>query len=141
MVNVDASVFIQIVNFIFLVWALNVVLYRPIRGILQQRKAKVGGLEQAIQGSQAGAVEKEAALAAGIKAARAQGLEEKKSLLQAAGAEEKRILAQINTKAQAEMAALRAKIAHDTDGVRQTLQRDLDGFAKAIGQKILGREV
>jgi F-type H+-transporting ATPase subunit b len=141
MVSVNASVFIQIVNFIFLIWALNTVLFKPIRSMLRQRSDKVSGLSQTITSLQSDAAEKEAAFASGIKEARGKGLEEKKTLLQAAAEEEKRIIAQINAKAQADLAALRQRIVTDTDGVRQSLQRELDGFARAIGHKILGREV
>ena len=46
MIKVDASVFIQIINFLFLIWVMNKVVYKPIREVLKQRKAKVSGLEQ-----------------------------------------------------------------------------------------------
>ena len=48
MVSIDGSLIIQIVNFIFLIWILNVVLYKPIRKVLIQRKEKIAGLEQKI---------------------------------------------------------------------------------------------
>ncbi len=37
----DSSVFIQIINFIILVFLLNIFLYRPIRNIIIQRKEKI----------------------------------------------------------------------------------------------------
>ena len=46
MVNVDVSLLIQIINFIVLIWVLNLVLYKPIRNILIQRKEKVANLEK-----------------------------------------------------------------------------------------------
>jgi len=48
MIKVDMSFIIQIINFLFLIWALNVVLYRPIRGILARRYEKVSGLERRV---------------------------------------------------------------------------------------------
>ena len=49
MVSIDESVFFQIANFLLLIWVLNIVLYRPIRNILIQRRDKVNGLEEGIQ--------------------------------------------------------------------------------------------
>ena len=102
MVNVDVSLFIQIVNFIVLIWVLNLVLYKPIRKILIQRKEKVLALQQGAETSLEEARAREAAFDQGIKAARARGLKEKDSFLQEAGEEEKRIVGEINAKAQAE---------------------------------------
>ena len=36
----DASVIIQIINFLFLIWVLNLIIFKPIRNILIQRKEK-----------------------------------------------------------------------------------------------------
>ena len=66
-VTPDGSIVIQIVNFLFTIWVLNLLLYRPIRKILTQRKEKVGGLELAIETSNNCVREKDDAFAAGIK--------------------------------------------------------------------------
>ncbi len=139
MVSVDASVFIQIVNFIFLVFVLNIVLYKPIRKVLIQRKEKITGLEQGIDGADRDAKEKDDAFMSGVKDARANGLKEKEILLQEASGEEKKILEKINKKAQADLAEVREKIAKDAEGVGKSLHQELDVFANEIGQKILGR--
>jgi len=137
----DGSVLIQIINFVFLIWVLNVLLYRPIRKILAQRKEKIGGLELSIETSDKDAQEKDQAFAAGIKEARARGLKEKETLLQQAADEEKSLIAEINSKAQAELAEVRAKIKSDAEVVRESLQKEVDNFADQICQKILGRTV
>lgn len=141
MVNVDVSVFIQIINFLVLIWVLNLVLYKPIRKILIQRKEKVTALEKGAETTLQEAKAREAAFDQGIKAARAKGLKEKDSFMQEAGEEEKRIVGEINAKAQSDLAAVREQIARDAAAVRAALQKEVDGFAKAIGQKILGRAI
>ena len=141
MVNVDLSVVIQIVNFIFLIFALNIVLFKPIRNILIQRKQKVDGLEQGVEALNSDAKEKDDAFIAGIKAARAKGLKEKEILLQEASEEEKKIVDKITKKAQAELTEIREKIAVEAEDVRKTLFEQVDDYATTIGQKILGRAV
>ncbi|MEA3279761.1 MAG: ATPase [Thermodesulfobacteriota bacterium] len=139
MVSVDASVFIQIVNFIFLIFALNIILYKPIRKVLIQRKEKVTGLEQGIDAADKDAKEKDDAFMSGVKDARAKGLKGKEILLQEASEEEKKVIEKINKKAQADLAEVREKIAKDAESVGKSLHQELDVFANEIGQKILGR--
>jgi F-type H+-transporting ATPase subunit b len=139
MIKVDVSVFMQIVNFLFLIWALNLVLYKPIRKVLLERKEKVEGLEKGIENLNKNAQEKEEAFAAGIKDARSKGQIEKELLLSAAQNEEKQLLEKINKKAQDDLAQMRDKIAKEAENVRTSLQNEVDVFANAIGQKILGR--
>ncbi len=137
----DASVIIQIVNFVFLIWALNVILYKPIRGILVRRKEKIDNLEETIERLHGDAEKKENDWITGIRDARAKGLEEKTSLIHAAENEEKQIIEKINQKASEELANIRSRIAKDIEEVRTSLQKDVDTFVDAIGQKILGRSV
>ncbi len=137
----DGSFLIQMINFLFLIWVLNILLYRPIRKILAQRKEKIDGLELSIETSNKDAQEKDQAFMAGLKEARAKGFKEKEVLMQQATDEENEIIADINTKAQAELAEFRDKIKAEADVARQNLQKEVDNFANQICHKILGRAV
>jgi F-type H+-transporting ATPase subunit b len=139
MVSIDGSLFIQIVNFIFLIFILNIILYKPIRKVLIQRKEKITGLEQRIDMVGKDIKEKDGAFSLGIKEAKAKGLAEKGVLLQQAADEESEVIEKINKKAQADLAEIRTKIAKDVESVSESLRQELDSFANAIGQKILGR--
>ena len=137
----DWTVGIQIINFLVILWILNLILYRPIRNILRQRKEKIDGLEASIETYNEDAQEKDTAFAAGIKEARARGLSEKEALLQAAVEEEKEIIAKVNEKAQAELADIREKISREAKSAKDALQAKVDEFSSDICQKILGRTV
>lgn len=137
----DWSLGIQIVNFLLIIWILNLILYRPIRSILRQRKEKIERLELSITTYNEDAREKDEAFASGIKEARAKGLKAKEALLEAGAEEEKRIIEQVNEKAQAELSAMREKIASEAQTVKVSLQEKVDEFADDICQKILGRAI
>lgn len=137
----DVSVFIQIANFLVLIWVLNLVLYRPIRNVLLQRKEKVNGLEQNIETASRDLQDKEETYAKGIKEARSKGLNEKDKLLQAAEEEEKKFIAQIHEKAQSELNEVKGKITKEAEAAKATLMQEIEGFAKSIGEKILGRAI
>ena len=141
MISVDGSLFIQIVNFLFLIWILNKIVYRPIRDMLAKRKDRVAGMEDGIEGCLKEAQEKDAQFSDGIRAARSKGVTEKEKMIHEGEEEEKAIVRQINEKAQAELAKMREKIAKDAEEVRQSLLQEVDKFANDIGEKILGRAV
>lgn len=139
MVSVDGSIVVQIVNFLLLIWILNMVLYKPIRKILLERKQKMAGLQSDIDGSAQQVKSKEDAYADGVRQARATGQKEKESLMQAAAEEEKVIISKINDSARAELAEVREKISQEMGTVKAALEQEVDAFADAIEQKILGR--
>jgi F-type H+-transporting ATPase subunit b len=141
MISIDGSVLIQIANFVILIWALNLVLYKPIRKMLAERTDKFNELEKTIQTFNTQVEEKIQAWSLGLKEARAKGLSEKEKMIHAAAEEERRLIEKINSKAQADLEEIRNKIAKDALSVREALQQELDALANEIGQKILGRAV
>ena len=141
MIKLDMSLFVQIVNFIFLILVLNSVLYKPIRKILLQRKEKFNKLGQNIDTFDKDAQERDDSYLSGIKAARLKGVQEKETLLQSASSEERAIVDKINATAQKDLETVREKIAKDTEAVKVLLQQEIDVFAEAIKEKILGRAV
>lgn len=139
MVSINESLIIQMVGFLALVWMMNMILYKPVRKILAERKEKIQGLATVIDGADKQVAEKEKTYASGIRQARAKGQKEKELLMEAAMAEEKAIIEKINAAAQAELKAVKSRIAQEMDGVRTALETEVDAFAHAIEQKILGR--
>ncbi len=139
MVSVDGSLVIQIINFLFLLYVLNLVLYKPIRKVLLERKAKVSGLEEGIDKLSTEAVDKDAGYTEGLKGARQEGLKQKEAFVEEASLQEKEIIDQINKKAQANLAEIRSQVAEETEKARVVLEKEVDVFAQAIGEKILGR--
>jgi len=141
MVSIDYTLFIQIINFVVLIWALNLVLYRPIRGIINQRTEKVDGLETGIESFEQDVVDKDQAIKDGLKEARAKGVEQKEALENEAKALEKEKIEEINERSRQDLSKVRGQIAKDMDSARQALEAEVDKFADDISQKILGRAV
>jgi F-type H+-transporting ATPase subunit b len=141
MISVDYSIFVQMANFIALIFILNAILYKPIRKILIERKKKIQGYKEGIEGLQRDASESEETFQAKISEARQQGVQEKEGLKQVGEEEEKRLISEINQKAQAELEAVRAQIAKDAEDARRGLEKEIKVFSAAIAEKILGRAV
>ena len=139
MINIDWTILVQIVGFLILIFALNLVLYKPIRSILRQRKTKMEGLTQSIDTTAEEAQNKNQAFDDGIKNARLKGQKEKEAMMEAAAEEERSMIADINAKAKAELERVKTQITKDAEMVKQELEKDVDSFAATITQKILGR--
>ena len=139
MVDINWTVIPQIINFLILIFALNVVCYKPIRKVLLERKAKVDGLEDNIASATTLSDEKDKAFSQGVREARAKGQKEKEALLNEAGEEEKVIVGKITDKAREDMATVKEQITKETEDVKAALEKEVDAFADAITQKILGR--
>ena len=117
----DQSVVIHIIDFLCLIWILNIILYKPIRQILLKRKEKINGLDQKAKTFLNEAEQKNLAYDAGIKAARAEGLKEKQAFLKSAAEEERKIIEEIN----AEWAPKHGQAwdTSDMEGIRFFLQQ------------------
>jgi F-type H+-transporting ATPase subunit b len=139
MIDINWTVLPQIINFLILIFALNLVCYKPIRKILLERKATVNGLTNNIASASEQSEEKDKAYTQGVREARAKGQKEKDALLQEAGDEEKVIVGKIMDKAREDMAAIKEQISKETAEVKAALEKEVDAFADAITQKILGR--
>ncbi len=135
----DGSTLIQLINFLVLLWILNLVFFKPIRNVLIQRKEKITGLEDGVEKLAKEVVEKDNAFENGLKEARAKGLKEKESFIEEASGEEKEIIEEINKKAQAKLAEIKTQVAGETEKARVELEKDIENYAKGIGEKILGR--
>ena len=139
MVSVNGSLIIQIINFLFLFFVLNLVLFKPVRKILLERKEKVSGLEGGVEQLSKEALDQDRAYKEGLKMARKKGLQQKEIFVEQASKEEKEIIDKINKKAQANLAEIRGKVAKESENARVALEKDVDVFAGAIAEKILGR--
>jgi len=127
------------INFLILLFVLNLVLYKPIRNVLLERKAKIEGMQEGAQKASNDLVAGEDAYKDGLKQARSKGLKEKEAFIEAASQEEKEIIDKINKKAQANLAEIKKQVADETEQARKLLENEVEAYAKAIGEKILGR--
>ncbi|MDD9305143.1 MAG: ATP synthase F0 subunit B [Desulfobacter sp.] len=135
----DISAVYQMINFLVLLFVLNMVLYKPIRNVLLERKAKVENLEGGVEKASADLDSGIDAYKNGLKQARGEGLQKKEAFIEEASVQEKEIIDQINKKAQANFAKIKQQVAEEAEQAQKALEAEVDAYAKAIGEKILGR--
>lgn len=137
----DISLVYQMINFLILLFVLNVLLYKPIRKVLLERKAKIQGLESGVEKATADLVSQEESYKNGLRQARSEGLKEKEAFVEEASKQEREIIDQINQKAQTNLARIKKQVADETEQARKALEKEVEAFAKTIGEKILGRAI
>ncbi len=135
----DISLVYQMINFLVLLYVLNLVLYRPIRKVLLERKAKIEGMHTGAEKAADDLIAGEDAYKNGLKKARAEGLTKKDAFIEEASGEETEIIDRINKKAQANLAEIKKQVADETEQARKSLEGEVEAYAKAIGERILGR--
>jgi F-type H+-transporting ATPase subunit b len=137
----DWTLLLQIVNFIVLIMVLNAVLYKPIRNILIERQKTINQFEKDIDALQEGAAENDQTFQSTISQAKTKGLREKEAMKEAGEEEEKRLINELQEKAQADLETVRAQIAQDAGAAREKLKAQAEAFSVSIAEKILGRSV
>jgi F-type H+-transporting ATPase subunit b len=137
----NTTLFVQIVNFLFLLFVLNIVFYRPIRRILNRRSEEVRGLHESIEDFREKSDQYVKDLEESYKGAMGEGYKEKDKLKMAGTKMEKEILQEAISSAEAKIGKAKDEIDRSMTGVRQSLEDELNSFSKELAEKILGRNV
>ena len=141
MIELDWTLYVQIINALVLVYLLNLVLYRPIRNIIKERQARLdadaAALAQLAEQTQGVAGE----IQENLTAARRQGVSEKEGLRQEGAQAEASLLEKVKQEVDKEWTRVEKKIKEDMDKARKTLKGQAKSFAQVMAAKILGREI
>lgn len=141
MLKIDYSVFIQIANFLILLLLLNIILYRPIRRILKQRKDAMEGLEVRASDLQGRAAKDSKALEENISGARREGYKERESLKAEALETEKKMYQEATAKAGDKLDRARKEAEQKLAEIRQGLVQEVGLFSRELAEKIVGRSL
>jgi len=141
MLKIDYTLFIQIANFLFLLFVLNLILYRPIRSMLRQRRAEMESLEEKINDLEDEAAERAYDLEESVAGARREGSAQKENIRHAGLEAEKGMVRDATAKAGDKIDQARSEIDQKLIAARQALENELAMFSKELAEKILGRSV
>jgi F-type H+-transporting ATPase subunit b len=131
----------QIANFLFLLFTLNIILYRPIRKILGQRGSEVVSFQEMIEDFQSRAEKGAKTLEENMAGARSQGFKEKEGLKRVGIEEEKVMLQQAISSAEEKIGKAKGEIDQDTAQARRSLEEEVGVFSQELAEKILGRSI
>jgi F-type H+-transporting ATPase subunit b len=135
------TLFFQIANFLFLLFVLNILLYRPIRKILGQRRDEMNSFEEMIEDFQGKSTQYAKELEENMVEARSDGYKEKETLKNAGLDEEKGMLREATSKTEAQINKAKEEIQRKALDARQSLEEEVAGFSRELAKKILGRSI
>ncbi|MFP3866921.1 MAG: hypothetical protein ACLFUU_02000 [Desulfobacteraceae bacterium] len=141
MIELNWTLYVQIINFLLLVFLLNQALFRPIRGAIRDRRVRISGYEGDIAALTENQQQVENTIQAEFTAARKSGFE-KREMIKKEGAEaESSLLERVKKETDTEWEQTEKKIKEDMAKARKALEPQAQSFAVELAAKILGRAI
>lgn len=141
MIEINASLLIQLINFLVLLFILNAILYKPILAKMKERRDLVEGdlkkaeeLEQKVKDQEAKHQEE-------LAKARQTAAQEKADLMSDAKSKEADILDKARAEASKIVEDMKSSIDSQAETVRQGLKDQMAPLAGSMAEKVLGRSV
>ena len=140
-IGLDYTVWIQVVNFLFLIFILNILLYKPIMGIIEKRKEQVEGSEREIKDLQLSIEQKEARYEEKLRLAKNDALEQKKEIVKEGADAARDILDKARGQVPKLVEQFEEKIAKEVGEARRVLREQSENIAMEIAEKVVGRSI
>jgi F-type H+-transporting ATPase subunit b len=141
MINLDITLVIQMINFLILLFVLNLILFRPIRNIIKERNQIVDTFNSDIASLTDSAQESMDQFELKIQEARKKGVARVQSMKDEGEEAEVELLAATTQEVQAKIEEARNRVAADIQEARTQLQTQVQAFSVAVTEKILGRSI
>ena len=141
MIDIDWTLFVQIANFLLLVFLLNMVLFRPIRGTLKERQNLISGMQSDISSMTETEQEVRQDIQSELLSARKSGINKRDMIKQEGSAVEAGLMEKAKAEVDDEMERMTNKIKADVAAARDALKPQAESFALDLAAKILGREM
>lgn len=141
MININYTLLIQMVNFLVFLTLMNLVLYRPIRRIVAERKQLIAQQQESIDRAELEARAAQQEFSDKIQEARKLGRQRIQELKAAAYEQEKALLQGATDYAAKQLQDMRSRIQADMAAARDQLKAQVKAFSVELAQKILGRRI
>ena len=139
MVSIDYSLGIQILNFLILIFILNILLYKPLLGILDKRKKQTADSEAEVGKLQGSIDQQMFAYEEKLRFAKAEALAMKKTLIKQGDEEAKALIDATRSEIPGLQEAFRLKTAGEIAAAKNILTDNSRKLSIEIAEKIMGR--
>jgi len=141
MINPDITLIIQMVNFLILLFILNLILFRPIRNIIKERNQIIQNFNSDINSLTDEAQDSMERFEQKVLEAKKEGMSRVHNMKDEGEQAEAELIAATNTEVQAKIEEARQKVASDIQEARTQLQAQVQAFSVAVTEKVLGRSI
>lgn len=139
MIDLDWTFFAQLVNFLIILTVLNLILFRPIRGIIKKRAEVMSEKLGSIEAFAAQAESKLENYKASLTGARVEAQQMRVSLKAEGSEVESAVLAKAGAEAAEKVAAARKEIEGQKQAALKALRGEVAGYAKNVAEKVLSK--
>lgn len=141
MININATLLVQLANFLLLMYLLNRILFRPMLRVLEERRERTEGRRK-----QADQLDSEAQALwddyqKRIHAAKADADRTRSQLIRQGEVERERLLEAATAESDKAVAQVRARLRGEAEEARRALRAQAAQLAESVAQRILGRTV
>ncbi len=141
MISLNATLVVQLINFIVLLVILNALLYKPVLAKLREREARIKADRDKAEDLNRQVEEQDNRHQEELAKARQTAALERTALMDEAKKKEADILAAARSEASKIVESMKASIEKEAEEVRKSLRTEMTPLAKSITEKILGRAV
>lgn len=141
MINIDIVLLFQAVNFLVLLFLLNILLYKPIRKAIRERDEEIAASRQRTVSVDLEVKEKMAQYEERLRQVKAEAAEERNRTLREARADEGRILEAARRDASDSLAGVRDTIRTEAARAEELLRNRAEALSRIICEKVLGRSL
>jgi len=139
MLDIDHTLFIQIANFLVLLFILNIILFRPIRKMLSHRQAEMSASERTIADLRDRISQLAEELEQSKTAARKDGFKERENSKNEGRDEEAKMVQGTLGSVGEKIKAAKEGIERNMADLRQSLNKEVSLFSQELAEKVLGR--
>jgi F-type H+-transporting ATPase subunit b len=141
MINPDITLFVQMINFLILLFVLNLILFRPIRKIIKERNQIIDEFNTDITSMTDQAQESMDQFEHKILEAKKDGMAKIQAMKEEGEEAEAQLISATNQEVQAKVEEARKRVGSEIQGARDQLQAQVQAFSVAVTEKILERSI
>ena len=141
MISIDYTLWIQMGNFILLMLILNLLLYKPILGIIDKRKKQLQDTEEEIKRLNQSVEERMAAYEEKLRQAKIDAVEKKQEIIKEGAERAKSIIDAAKGEIPGMMEKFHGEMNREVDEARRTLTNQSKKISVEIAEKLLGRSL
>jgi F-type H+-transporting ATPase subunit b len=140
-VSLDYSLGIQIINFVLLIVILNVLLYKPLLGMIDKRKRQFEESETEVRRLQETVEQKIAAYEEKLRQAKTEATQQKNEIIGEGGEEAKAVIEAVRVEIPGLMEQFHLRMEKEIGEARRILTDRSQKLSIEIAEKVLGRSL
>jgi F-type H+-transporting ATPase subunit b len=140
-IDIDSTLWLQMANFIALIFILNFLLYKPILGIMEKRKQQFDGARDEVRSLHEAVEKKMAEYEEAVRKAKQAAMEQKAELVKEGAEEARKIVDAVRSVIPKMMEEFQGKMNREIDEARNVLKSQSQRLSLEIAEKVLGRSL